>query len=62
MPTDDERLDSTYVLLYLKNSGAYALMMKTLNGNLLGFNSSDEVLVETLFEKIQDMYMIQGSF
>lgn len=62
VPTDDERLDSTYVLLYLKNSGAYALMMKTLNGNLLGFNSSDEVLVETLFEKIQDMYMIQGSF
>lgn len=62
VPTDDDRLDSTYILLYLKDSGAYAFLTSTLNGKLVGFNTADEVLVETLFEKIQDLYMIQGSF
>ncbi len=59
---EDRRLDSSHILIYLKDSGAYALMTTSADGNLVGFNTSDEVLVETLFEKIQDMYMIQGTF
>lgn len=59
---EDRRLDSSHILIYLKDSGAYALMTTSADGKLMGFNTSDEVLVETLFEKIQDMYMIQGTF
>ena len=54
IPADDIRLDSSNIILYLKDSGAFGFLSMIRDGLIYGFNTSDEVLVETLYEKLQD--------
>jgi diguanylate cyclase (GGDEF)-like protein len=60
--TEDEMLLNREVLLYLRESGAYALFGTDRAGEIEGFNTADEWLVEAMMEKIQDMYHLQGNF
>jgi len=60
--TEDEMLRDREVLLYLKENGAYALFGTDRGGEIEGFNTADEWLVEAMMEKIQEMYLLQGVF
>jgi len=62
VPTGDDRLDQNVIFIYLKETGAYALCGRLGGGKMMGFNTSDEVMVEILYEKIQELYLIQGGF
>jgi GGDEF domain-containing protein len=59
---EDEMLRDREVLLYLKESGAYALFGTDRGGEIEGFNTADEWLVDAMMEKIQEMYHLQGNF
>jgi len=59
---EDEMLRDREVVLYLKENGAYGLFGTERNGEIEGFNTADEWLVEAMMEKVQDMYHIQGNF
>jgi hypothetical protein len=50
------------VLLYLKENGAFALFGADRGGEIEGFNTADEWLVEAMMEKFQNMYLLQGNF
>jgi diguanylate cyclase (GGDEF)-like protein len=60
--TEDEMLRDREVLLYLKENGAYAVFGADRGGDIEGFNTADEWLVEAMMEKIQEMYHLQGNF
>ena len=60
--TEDDMLRDREVLLYLKENGAYCLFGTDRGGEIEGFNTADEWLVEAMMEKIQDMYHLQGNF
>ena len=60
--TEDEMLKDREVLLYLKENGAYAVFGADRGGEIEGFNTADEWLVEAMMEKIQEMYHLQGNF
>jgi len=60
--SEDEMLRDREVLLYLKENGAYALFGADRGGEIEGFNTADEWLVEAMMEKIQEMYHLQGNF
>ncbi|RMG60563.1 MAG: diguanylate cyclase [Deltaproteobacteria bacterium] len=62
VPTGDSRLDRNFLLVYLKETGAYAVLGRIEGDRMWGFNTSDEVLVEILYEKVQELYLIQGGF
>jgi diguanylate cyclase (GGDEF)-like protein len=59
---EDERLATREILLYLKENGAYGLFAADRGEDVCGFNSADEWLVESMMEKIQDLYLLQGHF
>jgi diguanylate cyclase (GGDEF)-like protein len=59
---DDEMLRDREVLLYLKENGAYALFGADRGGEIEGFNTADDWLVESMLEKVQEMYLLQGNF
>jgi GGDEF domain-containing protein len=62
MSADDERLKEREIVLYLKENGAYGIFAMGGQDDVCGFNTSDEWLVEAMIEKVQDMYLLQGSF
>lgn len=59
---DDEMLRDREVLLYLKENGAYGLFGADRGGEIEGFNTADDWLVEAMLEKVQEMYLLQGNF
>jgi diguanylate cyclase (GGDEF)-like protein len=62
MSADDDRLKEKEIVLYLKENGAYGIFAMGGQEDVCGFNTSDEWLVEAMMEKVQDMYLLQGSF
>jgi len=60
--TDDELLKDREFVLYLKEGGAYAFFCAAREGEVDGFNTADESLVEAMVEKAQEMYQLQGNF
>ncbi len=60
--TDDEMLKDREVILCLKENGAYGLFGTDRDGEVEGFNTADEWLVEGMLEKFQEMYLLQGNF
>lgn len=62
MAADDERLKEKEIVLYLKENGAYALFATARDEEVCGFHTADEWLVEAMMEKVQEMYLLQGTF
>jgi len=59
---DDDLLKDREIVLYLKGGVAYGLMGIDRGGEVEGFNTSDEWLVESMIEKFQEMYLLQRTF
>jgi len=59
---DDDMLKDREVVLCLKENGAYGLFGSDRGGEVEGFNTADEWLVEAMLEKFQEMYLLQGTF
>lgn len=62
MAADDDRLKEKEMVLYLKENGAYALFATDRQEEVCGFHTADEWLVEAMMEKLQEMYLLQGTF
>ena len=62
MAADDDRLKEKEIVLYLKENGAYALFATGRQEEVCGFHTADEWLVEAMMEKLQEMYLLQGTF
>jgi hypothetical protein len=60
--TEDELLKDREFVLYLKEGGAYGFFCAARGGEVEGFNTADEPLVEAMLEKAQEMYLLQGNF
>ncbi|MHB1012053.1 MAG: sensor domain-containing diguanylate cyclase [Desulfobacteria bacterium] len=60
--TDDEFLRDREFVLYMKEGGAYGFFCAERGNEVEGFNTSDESLVESMMEKAQEMYQLQGNF
>ncbi|NJD62075.1 MAG: diguanylate cyclase [Deltaproteobacteria bacterium] len=58
---DDDRLKEREVVLYLKENGAYGLFSIGPQEDACGFHTADEWLVESMMEKFQDTYLLQGT-
>ena len=60
---EDDLLKDREVILYLKGSVAYGLLgVNRGSGEVEGFNTADEWLVESMIEKFQEMYLLQRTF
>ena len=44
------------------DDGAYGLFCSDRGGEVEGFNTADEWLVDAMLEKAQEMYLLQGNF
>ncbi|HSL91825.1 MAG TPA: hypothetical protein VK863_04180, partial [Candidatus Limnocylindrales bacterium] len=62
MAADDDRLKEKEFVLYLKENGAYGLFATGRQEEVCGFHTADEWLVEAMMEKVQEMYLLQGTF
>ena len=60
--TEDELLKDREFVLYQKEGGAYGFFCAAREGEVEGFNTADESLVEAMVEKAQEMYKLQGNF
>jgi diguanylate cyclase (GGDEF)-like protein len=60
--TEDELLKDREFVMYLKEGGAYGFFCSARGGEVEGFNTADESLVEAMMEKVQEMYQLQGNF
>ncbi len=60
--TEDELLKDREFVLYLKDGGAYGFFCAAREGDVEGFNTADETLLEAMVEKAQEMYQLQGNF
>ncbi|HZD55004.1 MAG TPA: diguanylate cyclase, partial [Candidatus Aquicultoraceae bacterium] len=58
----DDRLAEREIVLYLKESGAYGLFAAERQDEVCGFNTADEWLVDSMVEKVQETYRLQGNF
>jgi len=59
---EDELLKDREFVLYLKEGGAYGFFCAARESEVDGFNTADESLVESMLEKAQEMYRLQGNF
>jgi diguanylate cyclase (GGDEF)-like protein len=59
---DDEQLRNREFVLHMKETGSYALFGADRGGEVEGFNTADEWLVEAMMEKVQDLYLLQRGF
>jgi hypothetical protein len=59
---EDDLLKDREVVLYLKENGAYGLLGTDRGGEVEGFNTADEWLVEAMLEKFQEMFLLQRNF
>jgi two-component system cell cycle response regulator len=59
---EDDHLRDREIVLCLKENGAYGLFATHLQDEMCGFNTSDEWLVDSMLEKVQETYHLQGNF
>lgn len=59
---EDEHLRSREIVLFLKEEGAYGLFASDREDEVYGFNTADEWLVDSMMEKVQETFLLQGSF
>ena len=59
---EDDRLTARSILLFLKENGSYGLFTEEHGDEVFGFNTTDEVLVDSMMEKVQTLYHLQGNF
>lgn len=60
--TEDDRLSDRSIVLFLKENGSYGLFAEERGDEIFGFNTSDDLLVDSMTEKIQNLYHLQGNF
>jgi len=60
--TEDEQLRDRELVLFLKENGAYGLFATDREDEVCGFNTADEWLVDSMMEKVQETYRLQGNF
>ncbi len=59
---EDVHLRDREFVLCLKENGAYGLFAAHRQDEMCGFNTSDEWLVDSMMEKVQETYHLQGNF
>jgi hypothetical protein len=59
---EDDHLRNREFVLCLKENGAYGLFATHRQDEMCGFNTSDEWLVDSMLEKVQETYQLQGNF
>lgn len=59
---EDEQLRKRELILFLKENGAYGLFATDREDEVCGFNTADEWLVDSMMEKVQETYRLQGNF
>jgi diguanylate cyclase (GGDEF)-like protein len=59
---EDDLLRDREFVLCLKENGAYGLFATHRQEEMCGFNTSDEWLVDSMVEKVQETYHLQGNF
>jgi hypothetical protein len=59
---EDQQLRDRHMVLFLKENGAYGLLATEREEEVHGFNTADEWLVDSMMEKVQETYRLQGSF
>jgi diguanylate cyclase (GGDEF)-like protein len=59
---EDEQLRDREIILFLKENGAYGLFATDRQDEVCGFNTADEWLVDSMMEKVQETYRLQGNF
>lgn len=59
---EDDRLRDREFVLFLKDQGAYGLFATAREDELCGFNTAEEWLVDSMMEKVQELYRLQGTF
>jgi len=59
---EDDHLRDREFVLCLKENGAYGMFATHLQDEMCGFNTSDEWLVDSMLEKVQETYHLQGNF
>lgn len=59
---EDDRLAARSIILFLKENGSYGLFAEEHGDEVFGFNTTDEVLVDSMMEKVQALYHLQGNF
>jgi len=59
---DDEQLRDRELILFLKENGAYGLFATDREDEVCGFNTADEWLVDSMMDKVQETYRLQGNF
>jgi len=59
---EDERLRDRSIVLFLKDNGSYGLFAEERGDEIFGFNTTDELLVDSMMEKVQSLYQLQGNF
>jgi len=59
---DDKQLQDRELILFLKENGAYGLFATDREDEVCGFNTADEWLVDSMMDKVQETYRLQGNF
>lgn len=59
---EDDLLADRELILFLKENGAYGLFATERQDEVCGFNTADEWLVDSMVEKVQETYRLQGHF
>ena len=59
---EDEELRDREIVLILKENGAYGLFATERQDEVVGFNTADEWVVDSMMEKVQETYRLQGNF
>ena len=59
---EDEQLRDRQILMFLKDNGAYGLLAIEREDKVCGFNTADEWIVDSMIEKVQETYRLQGTF
>lgn len=59
---EDDRLEDRSIVLFLKENGSYGIFAEEREDEIFGFNTTDDLLVDSMMEKIQNLYHLQGNF
>lgn len=59
---EDDQLRDREFILFLKDQGAYGLFAIARDDEVCGFNTAEEWLVDSMMEKVQELYRLQGTF
>jgi len=59
---EDQQLQDRQIVMFLKENGAYGLLATEREDEVCGFNTADEWLVDSMIEKVQETYRLQGTF